>query len=382
MPKLAIDARRLVRRMSGIGHYVFQIARWVARLAPDFEVNLLLDRAPSKEAIPPGCNAVVLGSYLGDGTPLAKLYSPFWLNRYVPFYCNRARVDLFHGANFVLPFRLNCKKVATVHDISFIRIPYAYGPIYRRYMVMQTKRSLDTADAVIAISEKTREDLITAFRVKPEQITAIPIGIGDAFRNDYDHNYLIKVRAQLALPERYILHVGVVEVKKNIGLLLQAAAPLIKNGLVDGVVLAGRDGLGADEIRRLAKELGLANQAHFLGFVPQELLPGVYIMAKVVVFPSLYEGFGLPVLEAMACGTPVITSNISSLPEVAGDAALLVSPNNPEELRQALERVLKDEGLCAALRVKGLKRVREFTWEKIAAKHIEVYRRVLRGGDV
>lgn len=368
--------------MSGIGHYVFQIARWMVQLAPDFEVNLLVDRKAPEDKVPAGCRAVVFGSYLGDGTVWAKLYSPFWLNFYVPSYVAQANIDLFHGANFVLPLRLPCKTVATVHDISFIHIPHAYGRIYRRYMVMQTKRSLRAADAVIAVSEKTRDDLIKVFRAEPKRVTVIPNGIGEEFRNDYDQDYLSKVRAQLMLPERYILHVGVVEVKKNIGVLLQAAAPLIKRGLVDGVVLAGRDGLGADKIRGLANKLGLGNRAHFLGFVPQELLPGVYNLANAVVFPSLYEGFGLPVLEAMACGTPVITSNISSLPEVAGDAALLVSPNNSEELKQALERVLTDERLRASLREKGLTRVQEFTWEKTAAKHIEVYRRVLAGDNV
>ncbi len=368
--------------MSGIGHYVFQIARWMVQLAPDFEVYLLVDRRAPEGKVPAGCRAVVLGSYLGDGTGWAKLYSPFWLNFYVPFYVARANIDLFHGANFVLPLRLPCKTVVTIHDISFIQIPHAYGRIYRRYMVLQTQRSLRSADAVIAVSEKTRDDLIKVFRTDPKRVTAIPNGIGEEFRNDYDENYLSKVRVQLALPERYILHVGVVEVKKNIGVLLQAAAPLIKRGLVDGVVLAGRDGLGADQIRGLANKLGLGSKAQFLGFVPQELLPGVYNLAKAVVFPSLYEGFGLPVLEAMACGTPVVTSNISSLPEVAGDAALLIAPNDPEELKLALERVLTDETLSASLREKGLNRVQEFTWEKTAAKHIEVYRRVLAGGNV
>ncbi|MGQ9678245.1 MAG: glycosyltransferase family 4 protein [bacterium] len=375
--RLAIDARRLVRRMSGIGHYVFSLARLIPQLAPDFEVHLLLDRSAPRDKIPAGCREVVLGRYLGDGTTWAKLYSPFWLNLYVPHYLSRAKIDLFHGANFVLPQFVSCRTVATVHDISFLKIPSAYGSIYRRYMRLQTARSLHRANAIITGSEQARDDLINVFKAHRERIVVIQHGIDEDFHADYNQDYLYQVRRALNLPERYILHVGVVEVKKNIATLIEASAPLIKSGMVDAVVLAGRDGLGADEIRRRAKVLGLEERAHFLGFVSQNLLPGVYIGAKVVVFPSRYEGFGMPVLEAMACGTPVITSNVSSLPEVAGDAALLVAPDNPEELGQALVRVLTDERLRDSLREKGLRRAQEFSWEKAVKKHIEVYRQVL-----
>lgn len=375
--RIAIDARRLVRRMSGIGHYVFQLARLIPQLAPEFEVHLLLDRKAPKDKIPAGCQEVILGRYLGDGTNWAKLYSPFWLNLYVPRYLARTKIDLFHGANFVLPEFGSCRMVATVHDISFVRIPAAYGSIYRRYMRLQTARTLCRADVVITGSEQARDDLVKVFKAPRERVVGIHHGISEEFHSGYDQEYLSRVRSELNLPERYILHVGVVEVKKNIEGLLQASVPLINNRMVDAIVLAGRDGLGADEIRRRAGVLGMEGRARFLGFVPQSLLPGVYIEAKVVVFPSLYEGFGMPVLEAMACGTPVVTSNISSLPEVAGDAALLVAPNNPEELQQALVRVLTDERLRATLREKGLRRAQVFTWEKAVTKHIDVYRKVL-----
>lgn len=375
--RVAIDARRLVRRMSGIGHYVFHLARLIPRLAPEFEVHLLLDRKAPDDMVPAGCREVVLGIYQGDGTTRAKLYSPFWLNLYVPRYLSRAKIDLFHGANFVLPKLVNCKKVVTVHDISFVRIPAAYGSIYRRYMRLQTTQSLRRADVVITGSKQALDDIVKEFKVHRERIVVIHHGISEEFHSKYDQEYLNRVRLELNLSERYILHVGVVEVKKNIDGLLQASAPLIKNRTVDAVVLAGREGLGADEIRRRVKTLGLEGGVRFLGFVPQSLLPGVYIGAEVVVFPSLYEGFGMPVLEAMACGTPVVTSNISSLPEVAGDAALLVAPDNLEELQQALVRVLSDERLRASLREKGLQRALEFTWEKAVTKHIEVYREVL-----
>jgi glycosyltransferase involved in cell wall biosynthesis len=182
------------------------------------------------------------------------------------------------------------------------------------------------------------------------------------------------------LPARYMLHVGVVEEKKNIDTVLEASVNALNSGLADAVLFAGRDGLGAGRIRRLASKLGLGQKARFLGFVPQELLPGLYALADLFLFPSRYEGFGLPVLEAMASGVPVISSGTSAIPEVAGDAALLLDPTDVSGLSQAITAVLSDGGLRAQLRCRGLSRSQRFSWDVAAAKHVAVYRRVLAIG--
>jgi glycosyltransferase involved in cell wall biosynthesis len=179
------------------------------------------------------------------------------------------------------------------------------------------------------------------------------------------------------LPERFILHVGAVETKKNIDTLLRAGSSLVREGLVDGIVLAGRDGRGAVAVRRTAARLGVLEKTHFLGYVPLEKMPGLYSLAQVLVYPSWYEGFGLPIVESMACGTPVIASDSSSLPEVAGGAAVLFPPDSVGALEGALGRVLSDRRLRGDLRERGLARAACFSWDSSARRHLEVYRRAL-----
>jgi glycosyltransferase involved in cell wall biosynthesis len=184
-------------------------------------------------------------------------------------------------------------------------------------------------------------------------------------------------RQRLRLPRRFILHVGAIERRKKLETLLAAAVPLLSANLVDEIALAGEEGHGAGEVRRVAVELGIQERVRFLGYVAQELLPALYGLAQVLSLASVYEGFGMPVIEAMACGTPVVTSNVSSLPEVAGDAALMVTPGDVDGLRQALARLLTDVRLRDDLRQRGLARAREFSWESTAAGHLALYRRVL-----
>jgi len=377
---VAIDARWAVRRMSGIGQYILQLAHRMPALDPGLQLTLLVDRAMEPRLLPTGCEQAVLGSYLGDGTPPARCYSPFWLNFEVPRYLARNRVDLFHGANFVIPRFTPCRTVATVHDMSFFRAPYVYGPVYRRYMQRQVRATVRRADALVAISNRTRDDLVELQGTQRERIDVIHCGVDGEYREHHADEYLRSVQSKLALPERYILHVGIVEEKKNLEAALEASVSALSGGLVDAILFAGRDGLGAKRIRRLASRLGLGQKARFLGFVPQELLPGLYAMAALFVFPSRYEGFGLPVLEAMASGVPVISSGTSSVPEVAGDAAILLDPTDVEGLSQAIVAVLTDGELRARLRVRGLSRALRFSWDEAAAKHVAVYRRVLETG--
>ena len=188
------------------------------------------------------------------------------------------------------------------------------------------------------------------------------------------------IRSQFDLPERFALHVGVVETRKNIEVLLKAGAGLLAENLLDVIVLAGMDGRGSDAVRRTVAELRIEGRVRFLGYVPQVAMHGLYSLARVFVMPSWYEGFGMPVLEAMACGTPVIASCVSSLPEVVGDGALLVSPDDTAGLEQALRSLLTDSRLWSEMKEKGLNRVREFNWNKSAVKHLDVYRQVLEEG--
>jgi len=252
--------------------------------------------------------------------------------------------------------------------------------MYRRYMQLQARIALRSADAIVSDSHSSQRDLTELLGAVRGDVVVIHLGVNDEFSADHDDDYLRRVRAELMLPECYLLHVGMVETKKDIETLLAGCADVLRARLVESLVIAGADGLGAREIRSFASALGLDGKARFIGFVPQRLLPGLYALAKAVVFPSRYEGFGLPVLEGMASGVPVVAAECSSIPEVAGDAAVLFPPGDSARLTEALRAVLSDADLRANLIRRGLSRVRQFTWAESAARHVAVYRKVLHLG--
>ena len=377
--RIAFDARRLsASRLGGIGHYVYELASRLPSFAPEFEFLLLTDR--SMGDVPAGCRQVVIGRAFPEGGACVKAYSPFWMSYHVARFLKREGVSLFHGTNYSVPATGHCRYVATIHDVAFMRVPRTFSPVHRKYLRSQVALSVRRADHIVVGSEAARGDLVQLAGVGLDRMTVIHHGVDDCYSVCTDQSYLTGVRSRFGLPERYILYVGAIEAKKNIEALLGASVPLVREGVVDGIVLAGPDGRRADGIRKLAAELGLEGRARFLGYVPQDSMRGLYGLARVFVFPSWFEGFGLPVLEAMACGTPVIVSDSSSLPEVAGGAAVLFPPAAQNELESALRRVLSDPSLRAGLIERGLARASEFSWAASAARHLDVYRRVLRDG--
>jgi glycosyltransferase involved in cell wall biosynthesis len=377
-PRIALDARRMARReVEGIGHYVRQLASRLPALAPEFEFLLLTNRPLPADNVPNACRQVVLGRSLAEGSARAKAYSPFWMNCLVPRFLAREGVSLFHGTNYALPALGRSRYVLTIHDIAFVRVPRAFSPFHGRYLRSLVSLGARRADHVVVGSAAARDDLVHMGAVDLGRLSVIHHGIDERYALCNDHAYLARVREQFSLPPRYILHVGVVEARKNIETLLKACAPLVREGAVDGIVLVGRDGRGSDSVRRAACELGVFDRTHFLGYVPQHMMCGIYTLAQAFVFPSWFEGFGLPIIEAMACGIPVVASDSSSLPEVAGGAALLFPAAEAHALAIVLRRLLGDPGLQADLRVRGLARAADFSWARSAARHLQVYRRVL-----
>jgi glycosyltransferase involved in cell wall biosynthesis len=308
-----------------------------------------------------------------------KVYSQYWMNYLVPRILRRERADLFHAANFSVPVRVPCPCVATIHDLIYARAPGTFEPLYERYLKLTIAAALRRARHIITDSAATKKDLLEFTETDPSRVTVVHLGVGDEYRGSEDRDELRRARQELSLPDRFVLHVGAIERRKKLETLLRAIEPLLTRNLIDAVVLAGEEGHGADDVRCAAGELRIQDRVLCLGYVQQGLLPSLYRLAQVLSFASAYEGFGMPVLEAMACGTPVVTSNVSSLPEVAGDAALMVAPGDVDGLRKALERLLSDSQLRDDLRRKGLARVRGFSWESTAAGHLAVYRRALDG---
>jgi glycosyltransferase involved in cell wall biosynthesis len=232
---------------------------------------------------------------------------------------------------------------------------------------------------VIALSQSTKNDLGRLFGIPEEKIEVVPCGVDPRFQ-PLRGNLISQFRQRRGLPERMILFVGTIEQRKNVSLLLEAYAQ-IKKDIPHALVLAGARGWGADGVMARAERLGLADVI-FAGYVEQEELPLWYNAADLLAYPSLYEGFGLPPLEAMASGTPVVTSNTSSLPEVVGDAGILVDPRNGDEIASAILKVLHDKGLQEEMRKRGLERAKRFTWQGAAEKTVRVYEEVMRGEDV
>ncbi|MEW6231871.1 MAG: glycosyltransferase family 1 protein [Chloroflexota bacterium] len=285
-------------------------------------------------------------------------------------------VDLLHSTDHLLPPLRRVRTVFTVHDLVFLFFPEYHLPLNRWYLTLMMPRFIRRADAVITVSECSRRDLVRLYRLDQARIHVIYEGIDDHFRPVEDREVLAAVRRQYGLPDGFILYVGTIEPRKNLTTLLKAYQTLKGQGLESKLVIVGKKGwLYQDFFRRL-RELGLEGQVIFPGYVPDDDLPAIYSAAQVFAFPSLYEGFGLPPLEAMACGAPVVCSNTSSLPEVVGDAAILVNPRDVGEIVAAIERVIADSTLRDAMRAKGIAQAAKFSWERAARETLEVYANV------
>jgi glycosyltransferase involved in cell wall biosynthesis len=285
-------------------------------------------------------------------------------------------IDVFHATEHLLPRLRRVRSVFTLHDLIFQFDPGSHKPLNIAFLRMMIPRFLRAADAVICVSECSKRDAVRFYDVPSDKICVIYEGVDPRFKPVYDPALLETLRRKYALPDRFILHLGTIEPRKNLPLLFETLPSL----LIDNcpLIIAGKTGWLTGPIFDRLKELGVQDRVRFTGFVPDDDLPTLISAASVLVMPSKYEGFGLPVLEAMACGTPVIISNRGSLPEIAGQAALVVDPDDAAELGSALARVWRDPGLRAALRHKGLARAAEFSWERCARETLVVYKRVLR----
>ena len=287
-------------------------------------------------------------------------------------------LDLLHGMAFATPLAARCPTVVTVHDLSFLRFPGAFRRANRAYLTALTTLSARRAARVIVGAESTKRDVVELCRVPAERVVTVPYGVTGAF-TPADPAAAEAFRAAKGLPDRFILFLGTLEPRKNIARLIEAYARLRQRaaGGVPKLVIAGGKGWHYENLFAEVTRLGLEADVLFTGYVPAEELVWWYRAALIFVYPSLFEGFGLPVLEALACGAPVITSNASSLPEVAGDAAILVDPLDIESLVSAMQRLLNDPDLRAALSVAGPPQASQFPWSRTAAETAAVYRDAL-----
>lgn len=301
-----------------------------------------------------------------------------WEQSVQPWVLHQIGADLVHGPVFTAPLLSPCPAVITIHDLSFIRFPRLFRPANRVYLTLMTRLSAERARRLIAVSTHTAIESTQLLGIPRERIDVIYHGVDPDFR-PLPAEEIAAFRERRGLPERFVLCVGTLEPRKNHAKLVEAFAHMRDGGVK--LILAGGRGWLYDDVAGKVESLGLRDAVAFPGYVENSELPLWYNAATIVAYPSLYEGFGLPVLEAQACGTPVLTSNVSSLPEAAGDAAMLVDPNNVEALAAGLHRLLTDELLRRELRERGLAHASQFTWSHAACQTVQTYRQAVADGS-
>ncbi|NJL92658.1 MAG: glycosyltransferase family 4 protein [Anaerolineae bacterium] len=295
----------------------------------------------------------------------------------IPIETWLGRLDLFHAQDFVLPpCRSRTRTVLTIHDLSYVRTPETFPPALLKFLNQTVPPSVARADHILATSQATQDDLAQFYGVPADKMTVIYSGIEPRFQPVTDKGLQQAVRRRYRLPDGpFTLAVGTLQPRKNYPRLIQA---LYQANLPDlHLVIAGGKGWLEAPIHAQVAELGLQNRVHLIGFVADEDLSALYSLATLTAYPSLYEGFGFPILESMACGTPVLASTTSSMPEVSGQAAWLVDPLDTEALAEGLRRLLTDPALRETLSTAGLERARQFTWERAAQQLYDLYQRLL-----
>lgn len=353
-------------RAAGVNTYTRELLRHLPSAAPRNEYLVFHGKGATS---PAGTHSVV--APISVERPAVRIA---WEQLGFPLQARMARLDLVHGTVNVIPEAVRMPAIVTVHDLSFLRHPDRLSSRRRFYLEVAVKRSARRAAKVIAVSESTRDDLLELLCIPEDRVTVIPLGVDPSFRPlPTDPN-----RPSPLDGRPYILHVGTLEPRKNLNVLVRAFASLReRRSIPHALALVGARGWSYQPIFDLVTSLGLQDHVRLVDYVGPGELPLWYTGADLFAFPSVYEGFGLPVLEAMACGLPVVTTDSSSLRELAADAALLVEPGSSEALEEAMRQILEDGALRDRLRAKGLERAARYSWEATARETARVYEAVI-----
>jgi len=370
--RIAINAHLLSGqdsyRRAGIHQYIYQLLCHLPQFSEDFTYTIYANHTADLDQNP---HMRFVSATLPTERPLARI---LWEQLLWPPALLRERADLLHSMAFVTPFWRPCPAVVTIYDLSFIYYPERYPAFRRLYLTSQTRRSCRSARRVVAISESGRQDIHDLFGVPLSRIAVVPPGVTAAY-HPRPTAEVEAFRRREELPAQFLLHVGTLQPRKNLPVLLEALAQIKRPELL--LVFIGGKGWYYEEIFARVKALKLEEQVRFTGYVADETLPLWYNAATIFVFPSIYEGFGMPVLEAIACGTPVIAADTSSIPEVVGGAARLFAPHDVNVLAEHLQTMLGNPGVMAAMRAHGLEQARNFSWANSAQQMITVYEETL-----
>jgi glycosyltransferase involved in cell wall biosynthesis len=378
--KIAIDVRTVLPNRSGVGNYVLHLIQNLRQVDPEPIYYFLAQKK----------NISLLGHLAHEQNPFLTVFShenhplsDFWEHFILPLRLKEKGIHVFHGPASLIPFRKDhCGLVVTVHDlVAFLfpeTIPLKYGA-YMRYLLRQAVKK---ADKIIAVSDHTKQDLIKILKVPMEKIVVIHEASSPIFHPEDRWAVQSQLKKSYGITKKFIYHLGNIEPRKNLIVLLEAFT-LVCRELGDEyqLVVSGQKGWLTGSLSRFFKNYPVRDQVFFTGYVPVEHIPWFMNGAEVFVFPSLYEGFGLPVLEAMSCGTPVISSNRSSIPEIVGSAGVLIDPTNIRELADRIIELLKNADRRMRLSQLGLKQANQFSWIEAARQTLDVYRSVEKYED-
>ncbi|TET43910.1 glycosyltransferase family 1 protein [candidate division TA06 bacterium] len=369
---IGIDARSLIGKRAGVGRYLHNLLENLSGIDEENQYILYLHEEAGWVAGRPNFSEKKIN------LPFLENYFT-WLHLRLPPELLTHRVDVFHFPFYTMPLVVNHRSVVTIHDITFGLHPEWFSLKGKIAQIPFCRFAARHADRIIACSKTTKNDILRMYRVSEEKIEVIYEAADPMFRVMSKRDALERARSECGIKDRFFLYVGVIHLRRNVERLLKAFKLFSAKSPDYQLVLIGKVEWPYLDVKKLIEELGLDGRVIHLGYVEDSMLPLIYNSAECFVYPSLYEGFGLPVLEAMACGTPVITSDNSSLSELFADAVFLIDPYSVEQMGQAMSLLVEDTGLRDELISKGLEKVKEFSWRKTAEKTLQVYKEVAEG---
>ena len=372
--RIAIDAHSVGTRLGGNESYATNLIEALAEIDKVNQYTIFVTRREARERFSNRWPNFQVRATLPH-TPFVRI--PLTLSAEL----RRNRVDVLH-VQFTAPPFSPCPVVVSIHDLSFEHLPQTFKRRSRMQMRLTVRRSARNAAQIIALSEHARSDLVATYGLRPEKVNVVPLAAPPSFAPVRDNSELQRVRQTYGIAGDYILSVGSIQPRKNLPRLIEAYSLLrrdLTGGKLPQLVLVGKNAWLYDETLRSLKAGDVGTAVILTGYVPESDLPALYSGALCFIYPSYFEGFGLPPLEAMKCGAPVIVGNTTSLPEVVGDAALMIDPFNVNAIAAAIHKVVNDSDLRAELRVKGLERAKHFDWKETARLTLAVYERAVAG---
>ncbi len=375
--RIGYDAKRLYNNFTGLGNYSRFIVDGIHRSFPEEEIYLFTPSVKNHPEIKIYQNDSSLTTILPSRTLQQLKLGSYWRSFQVKNEAKKHQLDVFHGLSQELPKKISSatKSVVTVHDLIFIRYPQFYQPVDRWIYTQKIKHACKEADVIVAISEQTKNDLIEFLNVPAEKINVVYQGCHPNFKRTFSKEELKQVRQKYQLPEKFLLNVGTIEPRKNALSILKALNEW-KDATSIPLVILGRPTHYLNELNKYAQQNNLTNRIQYIHKASFIDLPAIYQLSEVFIYPSLFEGFGIPLVEAIACHTPVITSTGSCFSEAAGPASLYVSPNHTSGLANAIEHVLNDESVRQKMISKSAEFIQKFESSVIAKNMMNVYRSI------